>query len=72
MLVINEAFIRIHFKFQKMVDELLGMPGRDMQMDPHTFPPNMIQILFVFDVPQIQETLFDKKNLSKFAVFDMR
>jgi hypothetical protein len=33
MLVINEAFILIQLKFQEMADELLGMPGRDMQID---------------------------------------
>jgi hypothetical protein len=32
-----------------MVDELLRMPGRDMQMDSQTF--------FVSDVPQVQETI---------------
>jgi hypothetical protein len=41
MLVINEAFILIQLKFEEVADELLGMPGRSMQMNPpdETFPP---------------------------------
>jgi hypothetical protein len=60
MLAVNVASILIQFKFQEMADELLGMSGRDMQMDSQTFPPNMIHIFFISDVPQAQETLFDK------------
>jgi hypothetical protein len=35
MFVINEAFILIQFKFQEIVDELLGMPGNGF---PEIFP----------------------------------
>jgi hypothetical protein len=33
MLLINLAFRLFYFRFQKVVDELLGMPGSEMQMD---------------------------------------
>jgi hypothetical protein len=44
MLVINEAFILIQFKFREMADELLGMPGRDMQMDSQRFSPRIKRV----------------------------
>ncbi len=43
------------------------MPRRSMQKNPQTFPPKMVS-----DVPQVQETLFDKpccvENLEIFSV----
>jgi hypothetical protein len=43
-----------------VADELLGMPGRDMQIYFHTFAPENETKISVSGVPQIQETLFDK------------
>jgi hypothetical protein len=43
-----------------MSDELLGMPGRDMQMNSQAFSPKNDIKFFVSDAPQVQETIFDK------------
>jgi hypothetical protein len=43
MMVINEAFILIQFRIQKMADELLGGAKKGHANDSQTFPPKMIQ-----------------------------
>jgi hypothetical protein len=43
-----------------VADELLEIPGRNMQIYPHTFVPENETKISVSDVFQVQETLFDK------------
>jgi hypothetical protein len=45
-----------------MAGELLGMPGRDMQMNTQTFSSENDTQFFVSDVSQFQETLFNKSR----------
>ncbi len=60
MLAIKQAIIQIQFGFWEVAGELLGMSGRDMNMDLQIFLSENDTRYPFSDVLQVMETPFDK------------